>query len=177
MSIGEELREPVRRRAHFACEYCGVSEADTGDQLTLDHYQPRARGGTEGYENLVYCCYRCNLYKADYWPSQPGEPWLWNPCQELRENHLLPLADGNLYPITPTGIFTLQRLRLNREPLVAYRLRKQSLTEEERLITRFRDFLTLLERLFQQQASLLDEQHALLEEQRNWLRLLKEKAP
>src|SRR5438128_8754783 len=102
MSIREELREQVRPRAHFACEYCSVSETDTGDQLTVDHFQPQARGGTEALENLVYCCYRCNLYKADYWPSRPGEPHLWNPRQAPPGIHPPPLAPPSPSPPPPT---------------------------------------------------------------------------
>jgi hypothetical protein len=88
----------------------------------------------------------------------------------------LPLADGKLYPITPTGEFTLRRLRLNRPPLVAYRLRRTSLLEELRLLTRYHEVLSSLEQLSQQQAALLEEQRALLEDQRTWLKLLKEAA-
>ncbi len=74
--------------------------------------------------------------------------------------------------MTPTGAFTLKRLRLNRLPLVAYRLRHQSQTEERRLLARYRDLAAVLAQLHQQQVALLDEQQALLEEQRTLLRLL-----
>ena len=30
MSLPEAIREQVRRRAGFACEFCGVTETDTG---------------------------------------------------------------------------------------------------------------------------------------------------
>ena len=50
--------ERVRLRANFACEYCGVTETDTGGLLTVDHYQPRAHGGSDDLGNLVYCCHR-----------------------------------------------------------------------------------------------------------------------
>jgi outer membrane lipoprotein-sorting protein len=44
----------VRRRANFACEFCGVSETDAGGQLTVDHFQPRHKGGDDSLENLIY---------------------------------------------------------------------------------------------------------------------------
>ncbi len=81
MTISEGLRDQVRDRAKFACEYCGVTEADTGGPLTVDHFRPRTSGGTDELDNLLYCCFRCNLYKADYWPAQPTDPPLWNPRQ------------------------------------------------------------------------------------------------
>jgi hypothetical protein len=74
------------------------------------------------------------------------------------DTHLFTLTDGMLYPLTPTGTFTLKRLRLNRQPLVAYRLRAHYRTEEQRLLTRYRDLVTLLEQLHQQQLVLLKEQ-------------------
>ena len=40
MTISSDAREAVRRRATFACEYCGVSETDTAGALTIDHNQP-----------------------------------------------------------------------------------------------------------------------------------------
>jgi hypothetical protein len=39
MTITVDIREQVRQRANFACEFCGVSEINTGGQLTIDHFQ------------------------------------------------------------------------------------------------------------------------------------------
>ena len=36
-------------------------------------------GGADDPGNLLYCCQRCKLYKADYWPLQQNDPVLWNP--------------------------------------------------------------------------------------------------
>jgi hypothetical protein len=66
----------------------------------------------------------------------------------------------------------LKRLRLNRPPLIAYRLRAHYRTEEQRLLMRYRDVVTLLEQLHQQQLALLEEQRTLLEEQRTLFNLL-----
>jgi hypothetical protein len=172
MSITEAVRFQVRQRANFSCEFCGVTETDVGGELTIDHFRPQSRGGANDQENLLYCCQRCNQYKADYWPTHPDDPMLWNPRQESCETHLLTLADGTLYPVTPTGVFTLKRLRLNRPPLVAHRLRRYYRGEEQRLLTRYRDLVAVLEQLQTQHAALLEEQRALLEEQRALLTLL-----
>ena len=172
MTIPADLREQVRQYANFACEFCGVTETDTGGQLTIDHYQPQAKGGEDHFENLLYCCARCNQYKMDYWPEQPEDVFLWNPREEPFLQHFLELDDGMLYPLTPIGTFTLKRLRLNRPPLVAYRLRKHQRERELRLLTRYREIVELLEQLQKQTATLLMEQQELLEEQRRLLRLL-----
>lgn len=172
MTITDDIREQVRRRANFACEFCGVTETDTGGELTVDHYQPRAKGGDDSLENLLYCCPRCNQYKADYWPTKPDDPLLWNPRREPSSQHFLELDDGTLHHLTAVGAFTLKCLRLNRPPLVAYRLRKRQQAEETRLLTRYQETVRLLEQLNTQLSALMEEQRQLLEEQRELLRLL-----
>jgi hypothetical protein len=172
MSIDVGTRLQVRQRANFACEYCSVSEIDTGSELTVDHFQPQSKGGLDNLENLIYCCIRCNQYKSDYWPTQPDEPNLWNPRKSSMSEHWLLLADGVLHPITKTGEFTLKRLRLNRTPLIAYRLRQRQRSEELRLLERYQEVVNLLERLQHQQGALLKEQRILLEEQGALLKLL-----
>lgn len=169
MRLADDVREHVHRRARFACEFCGVTETDVGGELTIDHFRPISRGGADDLENLIYCCVRCNQYKADYWDAKRG---LWNPRQESFAAHFLLLADGKLYPLTETGALTLDRLRLNRPPLVDYRLRGQAYTEANRLLAQYQTLINLLTQIAEQQARLLQEQRALLEEQSYLLTLL-----
>ncbi len=172
MTIHAPVRLLVRQRADFACEYCGVRETDAGGELTIDHFRPSTRGGTDAPDNLLYCCQRCNGYKGAYWPAVAHEPDLWNPRREPRATHLLPLANGSLHPLTGVGAFTIGRLRLNRSPLVAQRRQRQGRAEERQLVAQYRATVDLLERLTRQQAALLAEQQASLEEQRLLLRAL-----
>lgn len=172
MSISSQIRDQVRRRANFACEFCGVSEIDVGGQLTIDHFQPKSKGGKDSLENLLYSCIRCNQYKQDYCPTKADDLSLWNPRQEAASIHFLELDDGNLLPLTPTGEFTINRLRLNRSPLVAYRLSKRKRAEEIRLLKRYKDLVQLLGQLNEQLVTLVEEQQQLLEEQRELLRFL-----
>lgn len=173
MSISFDLRLLVRQRADFMCEYCGVTEVDSGSELTVDHYQPPRRGGSVDHpDNLLYCCQRCNQFKSDYWPITLRDTSLWNPRNEPRETHMVNLADGTLYPLTPIGDFTIRRLRLNRAPLVANRLRRYQTFQETRLLEELRQMLTLQEQLQQQHALLLKEQRELLEQQRELLTIL-----
>jgi len=165
MSLPEAIREQVRQRAHFACEFCSVTEADAGGLLTIDHFQPSTQGGGDTPDNLLYCCPRCNQYKADYWPASPSEPSLWNPRQTPRTTHFVQLDDGTLHPLTSVGAFTMRRLRLNRPPLIAHRLRRRMWADDARWLARYRDLIKALEHLNRQQAALLEEQHQLLEEQ------------
>lgn len=177
MSISQEAREQVRQQAGFACEYCGVTETDTAGQLTLDHFQPRSKGGGDDPENLLYCCHRCNEYKSDYWPHESEAPALWNPRREAAAVHFVELTDGRLYPTNPTGVFTINHLRLNRPPLVAFRLRRRQGREEQHLLTRLRDMSLLVEQLRRQQTAFLEEHRALLQEQLRVLRLILDQQP
>jgi HNH endonuclease len=172
MTISAELRDQVRMRANFACEYCGVAESDTGGLLTVDHFQPQARGGSDEIDNLLYCCHACNQFKADYWPGQATDLVLWNPRTEPRDQHLLLLDDGTLHPLTTIAAFTLKRLRLNRPPLVTYRTRQLRQAEEVRLLKRYREVIALLEQLHQEHVELLEEHRSLLEKQWTLLRAL-----
>ena len=172
MTLPLALRQCVRERANFACEFCGVAESDTGGELTVDHFRPQAHGGSDDPDNLLYCCYRCNQYKADYWPDSADAPVLWNPRAELAGVHLAVLEDGSVHPLTRTGAFTIKRLRLNRPPLVAFRVQRAAEAERLHLLNRYRQLLGLLEQVREQQRELLVEQRSLLEEQRSLLRLL-----
>jgi len=56
------LRERIFRRDSFRCVYCGNVFPD--DLLTLDHVQPRMRGGDRSEGNIVTACRACNEAKA-----------------------------------------------------------------------------------------------------------------
>ena len=176
MSISKSRRLQVRERADFACEYCGVSEVDSGGILTVDHFQPSAKGGSDSADNLIYCCHRCNEYKSDYWPQEPDAPRLWNPRREASTLHSAEDEEGSLIALTATGRFTLQRLRLNRPPLITNRLRRRPRQTEERLLVRLREITRTLEHLQTQNQDLMRENHTLLLQQRRLLELLLEQS-
>lgn len=56
------LRERVFRRDGFRCVYCG--EVFAAEDLTLDHVEPRMRGGDDSEGNLVTACRACNTRKG-----------------------------------------------------------------------------------------------------------------
>jgi 5-methylcytosine-specific restriction endonuclease McrA len=87
MSLTASIREQVRQRAHCACEFCGITEIDSGEMLTINHFRPRTRAGSDQLENLIYDCIACNQYKQDYWPQTETAPVLWNPRQESASQH------------------------------------------------------------------------------------------
>ncbi|WP_433610514.1 HNH endonuclease [Prescottella agglutinans] len=64
----------VLQRDRHRCAYCGTLGA-----RTVDHVQPRSRGGADSYGNLVAACAACNQRKADRTPEEAGMPLLWVP--------------------------------------------------------------------------------------------------
>jgi hypothetical protein len=140
-----EQREVLRRLYNFRCGYCGVSEVESGAALTVDHFQPRSRGGTDNLENLVYCCHACNEFKGDYHQPDAIERLL-HPLRENRSAHLVEREDGTLQPLTPTGAFHIQQLRLNRPALIAHRLAEQQLQAERQELLALRQRLAELRR-------------------------------
>ena len=148
--------EEVRQRYHGRCGYCGVSEAETGGELTVDHFRPVVAGGGEDADNLVYCCFRCNTYKGDFFPNaldlQHGRRLL-HPLLDPSSPHYLPDdQSGHLQSLTATGRFHIDLLRLNRPQLVQQRLTMRSI-----------DLLQESHRLLQDENALLRNRIALLE--------------
>ena len=70
---------PLTRRAVFVrdggrCVYCGAAAT------SIDHVQPRSRGGQHVWSNVVSACRRCNHVKADRTPADLG--WRIRPPEE-----------------------------------------------------------------------------------------------
>jgi len=59
-------RKNVLRRDNFKCAYCGRSDL----QLTIDHIEPKSRGGLDEWENLITACIKCNNKKGDRTPEE-----------------------------------------------------------------------------------------------------------
>jgi CRISPR/Cas system Type II protein with McrA/HNH and RuvC-like nuclease domain len=60
-------RKRLFKRDNFQCGYCGSQK-----NLTIDHVIPKSRGGSNGWNNLVTCCSRCNSLKGDKTPEDAG---------------------------------------------------------------------------------------------------------
>jgi hypothetical protein len=173
--LNDSVKQIVRERANFACEYCGVSELNAGGELTIDHYRPQSKDGGDELENLVYCCVRCNLYKSDYWVESPDKLSLWNPRLEPAENHFWQAEDGRLFALTERGALSIRILNLNRPQLVTYRQNQKLLAEERQMLEESEINLEILFRLGEEQREIIRRQQILLEEQRQLLKLLLKK--
>jgi hypothetical protein len=119
-----EEHEALRQRYQFRCGYCGTSEVEAGAELTVDHFHPRSRGGLHEPNNWVYCCHACNEFKGNLWrPDSPQR--ILHPLRDNLAQHIIEQPDGTLMGLTETGRFHVQRLHLNRVPLVARRLEQR----------------------------------------------------
>lgn len=73
--VSKWAREKLYREASRLCPYCAVhmKHASWGDKTvqnqpdlaTVDHRIPRAKGGTNHFNNLQLCCFQCNQRKSD----------------------------------------------------------------------------------------------------------------
>ncbi len=153
----------VRARYAFSCGYCGVSETDTGGELTVDHFYPTYAGGDDSDDNLVYACFRCNLYKGMILPEKgdgTNTPRLLHPLRDNLAEHIgANLETGRLEGRTAEGIFHISALRLNRTALIASRKKRwkdagllarldQALAEnvaKSKRLERYEDAIRLLE--------------------------------
>lgn len=61
-------RKAILSRDRYTCQYCG----SMGPSMTVDHLNPKHRGGEFTWENLVCACPRCNSRKADRTLSEAG---------------------------------------------------------------------------------------------------------
>jgi hypothetical protein len=62
LGAGDVRRDRIFKRDAYRCVYCG--EVFAVEELTLDHVQPRVKGGDHSEGNLVTCCTVCNEAKA-----------------------------------------------------------------------------------------------------------------
>ncbi|WP_019630271.1 HNH endonuclease [Actinomadura atramentaria] len=67
-------RAALMRRDNYRCVYCGRRAE------TIDHVQPRSRGGQHVWENCVASCMTCNHNKADRLLEELGWTLAVTPC-------------------------------------------------------------------------------------------------
>ena len=66
-------RRGVLRRDNHRCAYCSKSAN------TVDHVQPKSKGGADSWENLVARCLKCNNKKGDKTLAEIGWDLKWTP--------------------------------------------------------------------------------------------------
>ena len=118
--VPDRLRETVRERAGYLCEYCHALEAWQYVEFTMEHFAPVAEGGESTLENLALACFGCNRRKWDRRtgidPETGDEHNLYNPRVDNWSDHFAWSADSlEIVGLTPKGRATANTLELNRD--------------------------------------------------------------
>jgi hypothetical protein len=143
-------RPYLRKDFECRCAYCGMTEASVFgiETFGVDHFKPKKLFPdlTCVYQNLYYCCNDCNRFKGPVWPSEEriAEGYFFpDPCEcDPLIEHLKEEEDCRWNAITKAGTFALEVLRLNREPCLRFRRKRQSVLQR---ISRYRELLVSLE--------------------------------
>jgi HNH endonuclease len=118
MSINEAIRQAVRERAQYLCEYCHSSEEVSAAQFAVDHILPRSLGGSHRLDNLALARQRCNSYRYNFTTALDPQTQtlvpLFHPRTQRWAEHFVWTADGlSIVGTTPTGRTTCNRLDMN----------------------------------------------------------------
>jgi hypothetical protein len=112
------LRDAVRRRAGYQCEYCLLRQAHSEIVHHIEHIVARQHGGHDGSDNLALACHRCNLQKG---PNLSGiDPLsgravaLFHPRRDQWIEHFR-FQGTNIEGLTPTGRASVYVLAMNDE--------------------------------------------------------------
>jgi 5-methylcytosine-specific restriction endonuclease McrA len=71
--IPKQLKDLVRKRAHYRCEYCLLPEGFSIVSFHIDHITPEKHRGLTEDHNLCLACNECNLRKGtDYGSFDPA---------------------------------------------------------------------------------------------------------
>lgn len=75
-----KFRQSILNDWDYRCAYC---HDELGRAATLDHVHPRMKGGLTNQQNLVACCFACNISKsADDWIEWYRRQPFWTPERE-----------------------------------------------------------------------------------------------
>lgn len=126
----ERLREEVRNRADFRCEYCLYPERWAAIPHQVDHIISRKHGGRSTLENAAYCCVFCNRHKGSDIASidvRTGQSVrLFTPRSDHGADHFR-LRGAVIEPLTPVAEVTARLLRFNQAERVTERAILQKL--------------------------------------------------
>jgi hypothetical protein len=119
----------LRDEFEFRCVYCLTREpwsADGQNRFSIDHVKAKSTHTelTLDYDNLVYCCVRCNTLKS----TKVGLP---DPCKTSLYKHMKLLHSGRFVGLTPQGKRLVEYLMLNSLDRVNDRLMQLYLFETQ----------------------------------------------
>jgi len=117
MSVSNEQKRLVRQRAGNCCEYCQLSQSGQLVSFQIDHIIAVKHDGTDEDDNLCLACYDCNIYKgsdvAALDPLTRAATRLYDPRQQVWDEHFRLNPDATISGLTPEGRTTVRVLRIN----------------------------------------------------------------
>jgi hypothetical protein len=116
--IAPKLRTQLVEVDNQHCAYCYTREAITGQVMSVDHVLPASLGGKTAFDNLCFCCRRCNEFKGskiDATDPLTGETvMLYHPRRENWQDHFAWDETGTLIiGLTSVGRATVVGLNMN----------------------------------------------------------------
>jgi uncharacterized protein (TIGR02646 family) len=126
----------LREDLEYGCVYCQIHENEFGGHRNfhVEHFRPKKKFPhlIVEYENLLYACSVCNLYKSDDWPSdnplEDGKGYI-DPCEHDFDEHFVQNNDFEVEALSAIANYMLERLHLNRVQLL--KIRRNRYREEE----------------------------------------------
>lgn len=118
MAVTPTVRQIVRERAVFRCEYCHADERWQFIRFTLDHVTPQSAAGSNDADNLALACRNCNERRGNRTeavdPQTQAIVPLFNPRLDVWNVHFTWSSDGiRLIGVTAVGRATIERLDIN----------------------------------------------------------------
>lgn len=133
----QDYKPQLREDFTYTCAYCTIHEREWGGlrQFHVEHFRPKSLfpGLETDYDNLLYACSVCNVFKSNDWPSdQPLEDGVGylDPCEHDYAEHFENDAEsGKVAGSTPPARYMVEHLHMNRPYLIS--LRRKRVAEEE----------------------------------------------
>ncbi len=123
-----ELRLQLIEADDHRCAYCQTTEINSGQPMTVDHVVPESRGGLAEFDNLCFCCRRCNEFKGSKTSAQDPltgqDVDLYHPRRHHWKDHFAWDETGKfLVGLSNVGRTTVIALKMNDPLIVATRRR------------------------------------------------------
>ncbi|MBS1798180.1 MAG: HNH endonuclease [Acidobacteria bacterium] len=118
--ISNDLDQKIRNQAQNRCGYCLVPQKLVSYKLEIEHFHPKAKGGTDDESNLWLACRQCNLNKGvkteGFDVLTSNDVRIFNPRNQIWTEHFAFTEDGTeIIGKTPCGRATVSALQLKGE--------------------------------------------------------------
>jgi hypothetical protein len=124
--MNKTLRQVIKLRANYLCEYCLCSEYFSPDPFECDHIIPVAKEGSDDLDNFASFYSGCNGYKGDATETIDHASGrmvsIYNPRNHIWKEHFCWNETYTLIiGISSIRRATVTKLKLNREGVVNLR--------------------------------------------------------